>query len=220
MLLGMLATCALVLVGASPAHAGGSWLPFERDHYEPGEHAVASGSFGPGCCDRGWLEDGPYYAWLVPYDDTQPAEGTLLDRVVRIGEIRLSQEPYQWNGQTYFRNIATVEFVVPDLPPGQYSVFHCNDPCTKQLGDVTSAMLQVGMPPATTTTTIPTRTTTTSTTTTTTTTTTEAPDARLASAPETSTKTPTTGALVAGGAVVAAGVTAVGALRWRRRREP
>ena len=218
----MLAACTLALAGAVPAHAGGSNLQFERDHYEPGERAIATGGFGPGCCDRGWLEDGPYYAWLVPSDETQRAEATLPNDVVPIGEVHLSQEPYQVNGQTYFRNIATVEFDVPDVPPGRYWVAHCNDPCTKELGDITGGLLQVGPPPPPTTTTAPPPTTITPATTTTPTTTTPvvlADDASLVTEPETGSKTPT-GALVAGGAVVAAGVTAVGALRWRRRREP
>ena len=163
----MLAACTLALAGAVPAHAGGSNLQFERDHYEPGERAVATGGFGPGCCDRGWLEDGPYYAWLVPSDETQQAEATLPNDVIPIGEVHLSQEPYQVNGQTYFRNIATVEFDVPDVPPGRYWVAHCNDPCTKELGDITGGLLQVGAPPPPATTTAPPPTTTTPTTTTT-----------------------------------------------------
>ena len=223
--LGILGACAFVLGGAVPAHAGGSLLHFERDHYEPGERAVASGRFGPGCCDRGWLEHGPYHAWLVPYHETQAAEATLPNGVVPIGEVRLSQAPYQVNGQTYFHHTATVEFDVPELPPGRYAVHHCNDPCTKELGDITGAMLQVGAPPPTTTTLASTTTTVTSTSTTTTSPTTTtiavvADDASPTTEAEESSKSPGTGALVAGGAVVAAGVTAVGALRWRRRREP
>ena len=94
--LGMLAACTLALAGAVPAHAGGSNLQFERDHYEPGERAIATGGFGPGCCDRGWLEDGPYYAWLVPSDETQRAEAALPNDVVPIGEVHLPAQlgPY------------------------------------------------------------------------------------------------------------------------------
>ena len=38
------------------------------------------------------------------------------------------------NGQTYLRNIATVEFVVPDLPPGRYSVLPLQRPVHEGAG--------------------------------------------------------------------------------------
>jgi hypothetical protein len=38
---------------------------------------------------------------------------------------------------------ATIEFTVPDVPAGQYTVMHCNSPCTTTLGDVTFGLLIV-----------------------------------------------------------------------------
>jgi hypothetical protein len=204
--LGALVTLAVTLGSASPAGAGGSNWTFDQPSYLPGEVATARGDFGPGCCDRGWLDDGPYLAWITPY----PADGELPDgEALLVGDVRLAQEPIRWNDQTSFVNVATVVFVVPDVPPGPYVLLHCNDPCTAPLGDLVQGLLWIGPPgdlaalTPTTTTTIPT---------------TSAPSITTApQRPEPPTSTSTTTPVVAGGLVATAGVATAGALGWRRR---
>ena len=39
---------------------------------------------------------------------------------------------------------ATLAFTVPDLAPGMYEVWHCNDPCTTTLGDLTWGTFWIG----------------------------------------------------------------------------
>jgi hypothetical protein len=207
--LGALVTLAVTLGSASPAGAGGSQWTFDQPSYLPGEVATARGDFGPGCCDRGWLDDGPYLAWITPY----PADGELPDReALLVGDVRLTQEPIRFGDQTSFVNVATVVFVVPDVRPGPYVLLHCNDPCTAPLGDLVQGLLWIGSagdlaaltPTSTTssTTTIPPSTTTTTTT---------------PPRPEPPTSTSTTAPVVAGGLVATAGVATAGALGWRRR---
>jgi hypothetical protein len=144
---------AVALAGAcflagSPAEAGGSPLSFERnlangEWYAPGELAIARGDFGPGCCDRGWLEDGPWFAEIVRFDDA----GTTVGEPIAVGELRVEQVPYEYNGRQLFRHDAVVEFVVPDVAHGSYVLNHCNDPCTKQLGSLTAGWFRIGPPP-------------------------------------------------------------------------
>jgi hypothetical protein len=210
--LGALVTLALATMAS--AHAGGSPWNLDRESYEAGDVAIARGDFGPGCCDRGWLENGPYVAWVVPYrDGVASIEPEIPGNAVRVGEVHISQEPFPSN-TTYLVNVASAEFVVPDLPPGPYFLVHCNDPCTAALGDLLWGFFWIGppgdlaalTPTTTTTTTIPT---------------TRAPSTTTAARrpePPTSTSTTTTTPVVAGGLVATAGVATAGALGWRRRR--
>jgi hypothetical protein len=204
--LGAIFTLAVTMGSAPPAGAGGSNWTFDQASYLPGEVATARGDFGPGCCDRGWLDDGPYLAWITPY----PADGELPDgEALLVGDVRLAQEPIRWNDQTSFVNVATVVFVVPDVPPGPYTLLHCNDPCRAPLGDLLQGLFWIGrqgnledFTPTTTTST--------------TTTTTTAPH-RPEPPTSTSTPTSTTTPVVAGGLVATAGVATAGAFGWRRR---
>jgi hypothetical protein len=112
---------------------------FEREAYLPGEVAVAQTPFGPGCCDRGWIEDGPYYAYMQ-----QLVDGRAVGERIPVGEVAIGKEEYVANGQTFTRLVARVEFVVPDVPFGSYWLGHCNEGCVMELGEVTSGFLWVG----------------------------------------------------------------------------
>lgn len=141
-----LATALLVAFGA-PAHAGGSaWLP-ERTSYAPGEVAVARGDFGAGCCDRGWVDDGPYRVWLVPYGENSLTDLVLAAGARAVGDLRVEQVQYEWNGAPMHKWVASVEFVVPDVQPGPYELVHCTDPCGTGLGDLMYAFFWIGSPP-------------------------------------------------------------------------
>jgi hypothetical protein len=37
----------------------------------------------------------------------------------------------------------TLDFVMPDLEPGEYYLLHCNDPCSRQIGDTMSTAITV-----------------------------------------------------------------------------
>lgn len=36
-----------------------------------------------------------------------------------------------------------LDFVMPEVEPGRYSLLHCNDPCTRQIGDMLSTPITV-----------------------------------------------------------------------------
>jgi hypothetical protein len=135
-LLGGLAVVGFVLAIPAPASAGGSLLEFDRFAYQPGDIAVAEGSFGKGCCGRGLPKDGPFYVYAhpsrAPYICDEPC---VPKGAIRVGVIEVSGDGPTWHGR--------VEFVVPDLAPGTYGIWHCNDPCGTGLGDVVFWELRV-----------------------------------------------------------------------------
>ena len=121
------------------AWAGGSFVTWEKGAYAPGETVRGTTTFGKGCCKRGVPADGPFYIYLY-----HSVEGTeippLPPDAVGVGEIVIEGERSPWT--------ATYSFVVPaDTPPGEYDVVHCNDPCTKMLGDLLEPHLVVANDP-------------------------------------------------------------------------
>jgi hypothetical protein len=194
---------------AVPAHAGGSAWWTDKTSYAPGEVAVARGDFGAGCCDRGWVDDGPYRVWLVPYGEHSLSDLVLPATAIPLGDLHVEQQQYEWQGSPMSRWVASAEFVVPDVPLGPYDVVHCTDPCGKGLGDLMYAFLWVGPapdfpPPATT----PPATTTTAAAT-------PARTASTATSESPSSSAPGVAALVALASVVAAAAIVVRRLRTR-----
>jgi len=135
----LVALLAVSFLSMPPASAGGAPLNFERESYLPGEVAVAQTAFGRGCCGRGWIEHGPYHAYIL-----QTVEGRAVGERIAVGEVSIDEEEYRANGQTFTRLVARVEFVVPDVPFGNYWLGHCNEGCATELGDVTSGSFFVG----------------------------------------------------------------------------
>lgn len=132
-LLTLAGTCAV----SSTADAGGSHLAFDRPWYDVGDVAVGTSDLFPGCCDRGWIDDGPYVAWARPF-------GALDDAPTFLGPVRIDLVPV--DGQSVRRPTAVVEFEVPGLQPGQYSVKVCNEGCVKELGDLVGGVFWIGPP--------------------------------------------------------------------------
>jgi hypothetical protein len=130
-----------LLAGAVPARAGGSWLYPVADRYEPGDVATLVGYAGPG--QQGWLEDGPFYAYLEPAAGDRPP--SAQDGGQPLGP--LTVEPTGRAGWEALR--ITLSFRLPiDLAAGSYQVMYCNDPCAKGLGDLVGAMVDVGVDPS------------------------------------------------------------------------
>jgi hypothetical protein len=137
----MAALLTVAVLGPSPASAGGSPFKFERESYLPGDAAAAEAPFGPGCCGRGWIEDGPYAAYMQ-----QLIDGRAVGERIPVGEVSISEEEYFANGQTFTRLVARVAFVVPDVAFGSYVLGHCNEGCVTELGEVTGGFFWVGPP--------------------------------------------------------------------------
>lgn len=128
-------TAALLIAAAGGATAGGAWFDFEERYYRAGEIAVGTVVTHGG--SLGWVEDGPFYAYLLPGDVT---------RVPAFSEIPLGGVELEDTGDGGVR--ATVRFVVPDLPGGEYFVGYCNEPCADGLGDIIGGYLRIlGDPP-------------------------------------------------------------------------
>lgn len=93
-------------------------------------------------CQLGWLQDGPFYAYLVAGDFTLWAERRLPIDHVALGP--LSVQP---RGRILR---VSISFLVPShLSSGLYTVTYCNDPCTTGLGDLIGGSLAVGVDPPT-----------------------------------------------------------------------
>lgn len=66
----------------------------------------------------GWVDDGPFHAYLADSLEVPAHEG------ISLGELVLDEE-------TANSVRVTIEFVVPEVPPGEYAAVYCNEPCTK-----------------------------------------------------------------------------------------
>lgn len=132
------------IVAMAPAVAGGSWLEPERDRYEPGEMATLSGYVGPG--QLGWIEDGPFSAWLrtrnaASTGDSWPNAGT------HPGDIPLGPLRIEETGQRGYRSLrVSISFTIPaHLAPGAYEVVYCNEGCKTGIGDLIGGTVWVGI---------------------------------------------------------------------------
>jgi hypothetical protein len=130
----------LLLIGPSPASAGGSWMYGEWDRYEPGETVTMVGYFGWG--QQGWLEDGPFFA------NVRPAMQSPTDQppTVLTAPVQFSNKVLQMSFGALEQVRIETTFVLPaDLPPGQYMVAVCNVGCKKGIGDLVGGPLPVGV---------------------------------------------------------------------------
>ena len=88
----------------------------------------------------GWVQDGPFYAYLVADETTLWADHRLPIDHVPLGP--LSVQP---RGRTLR---VSISFPVPNhLTPGLYTVTYCNDPCTTGLGDLIGGLMAIGVDP-------------------------------------------------------------------------
>lgn len=132
-IVGMVVTAMVWPAGAA---AGGGWdsLDFRRDHYLVGEVAEATGLFYTGALEGSGPIDGrTYHAYLLPGSATESGFGMIDPPAIPKGAIRLgaleidpSVDPAHYEGP-YAR--ATLSFVVPDVPSGDYAIGFCDDPC-------------------------------------------------------------------------------------------
>ena len=120
-----------------PVGAGGSWLDAERPYAAVGEVVLAWEEFSTGSHGE-WMSHGPFHVYLVPAPRSFKVPGTIPRWAVPIGPMTIEPgETYQW--------LAAVEFTVPDLPAGRYSIQYCNDPCTVDgSGDLDGGSLYIG----------------------------------------------------------------------------
>jgi hypothetical protein len=134
------------MLTAGPAEAGGSTWEFPDPEVAPGETVFAwvqvAWEHNP---SLGTPADGPWLAWIQPVGAQQAANPRQdgVGGAIFVGEVMVFDEPYDAGGVRFGPHHATISFVLPDVPSGEYELVHCNDPCTKSLGDVTWGSFRV-----------------------------------------------------------------------------
>ena len=128
---------------AEPAFAGGSWIDAYKESYLPGETVMMRADIGEG--QLGWVEDGPFYAYLR----VDPDAGDNAQQFPYIAESDVFLGEMQVTEKTPTLVHVSLEFLVPtDLPDGEYWVVYCNDPCTTGIGDLMGGWFVVKTPRA------------------------------------------------------------------------
>lgn len=120
--------------------AGGSWLEPSWERVEAGDRVELAGDFSRGA--YGWLVDGPFFAYL---------QGETYGRVTASGnggattDVPLGPLQIEDAGGNL---TASISFnLAHDVPPGEYWVMICNDPCTTGIGDLLGGVIYVGIDP-------------------------------------------------------------------------
>ncbi len=121
--LAMVIAVASLLIAPSAASGGGSWLNGPQD-VGVGQTITLHGTFGSGALAP--VSAGPWFGYLVRnYDLKGPGEPGFLGAV----DIRPSESIYCcW--------VASLTFIVPDVPTGSYWVHVCDLGCHTGVGDL------------------------------------------------------------------------------------
>jgi hypothetical protein len=124
------------------ASAGGGRMAPVRERYEPGQRATLVGYTGDPVITTVPVE--PFYAYLRAADE--PYSASVLASDVYVGDLVVQETQHRG----YLRFRVSVTFPVPaNLPPGDYLVRYCDDPCTGALiGDLLDSPLSIGVDPA------------------------------------------------------------------------
>ena len=144
---------ALLLPIPQAGAGGGSWLMFEGQdpNSEPvlawGEHVHATAGLSLNNVVSGkrrggaWAgpDQGPFFGYIAARKDVNwgPFPPPLPDDAVLVGQVVFSK-----TSDSRVMDL-TLDFVMPELEPGYYSLLHCNDPCTRQIGDTMSTAFTV-----------------------------------------------------------------------------
>lgn len=129
---------ALLTVIPHRAGAGGSTFSFNRRWFAPGQTAVGTTQFSDGIEGQGLVAEGPYFAYLLRGDrfidpPHVPKDAFALGRV-RMLAVDASVGIWE----------ASIQFVIPDVRPGRYTVSLCNDPCRDAyVGDLMGAWISI-----------------------------------------------------------------------------
>ena len=135
-----------------PVHAGGGGWTFVGHHPDTdavlvvGEVAHArtllslEGVEEHGDVDTYWAgpSDGPFLGYLSSRAEGRRFYAPPLPKdAVYVGDVSFveTDEPKVLEVQ--------LDFVVPDVAPGHYTLHHCNDPCTRQIGDTMSTPVTI-----------------------------------------------------------------------------
>jgi hypothetical protein len=134
--IGIIGALALVLAISIPevAAGGGAVFDFDRRYYAPGDRVSGRVTFGRGSGEPIRAEAGPFTAYIIPgnrwIDPPRIPQGA-----VPVGPMRLVRSTSYW--------VASVDFTLPEVGAGGYSLGYCNDPCTiSSLGELVGGWFQ------------------------------------------------------------------------------
>lgn len=151
----LVAAASTLLVGGDTARAGGGTWAFEDQGlnreaiFIPGDHVRAYTSLTlEGVVSRakyksgaywGGPEHGPYFGYISgpSLPRARPTAPPIPDGALQVGEVRFTE-----TRRSGVLDV-TLEFVMPELEPGYYTLHHCNNPCTRQIGDTMSTPFTV-----------------------------------------------------------------------------
>jgi hypothetical protein len=115
---------------------GGSFFDFDGSYKVPGESVTGETTFSTEVKEYGLIEDGPYFAYLVP-GDQWISPPRIPDPSVALGPITITT----LNGGLA---AARTTFTVPDVEPGLYNLSLCNSPCRQAtLGDLVGGTFRI-----------------------------------------------------------------------------
>ncbi|MDH3539662.1 MAG: hypothetical protein OEP52_06690 [Acidimicrobiia bacterium] len=144
-LLSSLVALLVAPLWATAAGAGGSWLSPVQDDIKPGDLVTFVGYVGPG--ELGWVEDGPFYAYLRVEPITESELMAAGYPYIHENDVRLGQLDVVERGELGYLSLRiSITFEIPaDLAPNEYQLVYCNDPCTEGIGDLIGAVVFVGV---------------------------------------------------------------------------
>jgi hypothetical protein len=131
---------AVILLGvgalATEASAGGSTFSFNQRWVVPGQRVMGTAQFSDWKGASAHVGDGPFFAYLVRGD--RFLEPRLLrTHGIRLGPIAMTQV----SGDNWE---ASIQFMVPRVGRGHYTVGLCNDPCRSTfVGDLVGAWIVI-----------------------------------------------------------------------------
>jgi hypothetical protein len=129
---------ATVIATAIPATAGGSVWLFDEPEYRPGDIAESTTSVNWGFgSSLGTPEEGPYLIYLAPIEASAATWPGIPEGAMLVGIVEVHLGPYRAeDGFLVGPHHAVARIEIPDVAPGEYQIFHCNDLCTRPLGDI------------------------------------------------------------------------------------
>jgi hypothetical protein len=121
------------------AAGGGAVFEFERRYYAPGDTVTGRVTFGRGSGEPIRAEAGPFTAYILPGNRWIDAP-RIPQGAVPVGPMRLVRSATSGHSPW----VVSVDFVLPEVAPGLYSLGFCNDPCTiSSMGELVGGWFHV-----------------------------------------------------------------------------
>lgn len=126
-------TAVMLLAATAPAFAGGAVWHFEGYH-QPGDIVESTTAVAwDHNSQLGTPEDGPFLIYLAPAEGETATWPGVPEEGLLVGIAEVHEGSYA-GAPSFYQAVA--RFEIPDVAPGTYQIFHCNDPCTTTLGDI------------------------------------------------------------------------------------